>query len=220
MTACGSPIRDRGAAYNVMNLTLSIVTAVVFLLRFYFKLGIARSEFWLDDWFIIVAFFTAIPSVILNTRGLVANGMGRDVWTLDILTVTAFAKFFYIMEIMYFLHIPMLKASFLFFYLRIFPHSSIHNILWGTLAVNAVAGVIFLFVVIFQCAPIEFFWTKWDSAHEGKCLNVNAVGWSNAALSVLMDIWILALPLSQVTKLHLHWKKKAGVILMFAVGTL
>jgi hypothetical protein len=49
---------------------------------------------------------------------------------------------------------------------------------------------------------------------------VNALGWSNAAISIVLDAWMLGLPMSQVVKLKLHWKKKIGVAMMFVVGTL
>jgi hypothetical protein len=46
------------------------------------------------------------------------------------------------------------------------------------------------------------------------------LGWANAATSIALDIWMIGLPMSQVLKLNLHWKKKVGVGMMFSVGTL
>lgn len=40
-----------------------------------------------------------------------------------------------------------------------------------------------------------------------------------AAVSVALDVWMLAIPLSQLPGLKLHWKKKVSVGLMFFVGT-
>jgi hypothetical protein len=51
-------------------------------------------------------------------------------------------------------------------------------------------------------------------------LNVNSLGWTNAAISILLDAWMLGLPMSQLVALQLHWKKKIGVGMMFVVGTL
>jgi hypothetical protein len=44
--------------------------------------------------------------------------------------------------------------------------------------------------------------------------------WANAASSIVLDLWMLVLPLSQLRVLQLHWKKKVGVALMFSVGVL
>jgi hypothetical protein len=123
----------------------------------------------------------------------------------------------------------------LFFYLRIFLGLA-HKLLWGTIIFNAVYGIIFTFLGVFQCTPISYFWTKWDGEHEGTwyiklpctplsssdifSLNINAITWANAAISITLDIWMLAIPLGCLRSLKLHWKKKIGVAAMFIVGTL
>lgn len=219
-TSCGAPVRDRGPFYDRMNITFGVISAAIFLARLFFKLVLARTDFWADDWLIVIAFFSAVPSTVMNSRGLVANGLGRDIWTLMPDTITRFAKYFYVMEIMYFTHLPLLKASMLLFYLRVFPYAQTRRLLWGTLVVNGVAGVVFLFVVIFQCTPVSLYWTKFfDASATGKCLNLNAITWSNAAFNIVLDLWMLAIPLSQLHKLRLHWKRKLGIALMFFVGT-
>lgn len=42
---------------------------------------------------------------------------------------------------------------------------------------------------------------------------------TRAAVSIGLDLWMLAIPLSQLPGLKLHWKKKVSVGLMFFVGT-
>lgn len=179
-----------------------------------------HSEFGLDDYFIATTLAAGIPSSVLTVHGLTSNGLGRDVWTITFTQITDFIHVFYVMEILYFAQVALLKLSLLFFYLRIFPGTKIRQLIWGTLAFNAVFGVVFVFVGIFQCRPISFYWKNWDGEHEGKCIDVNAVGWANAAISILLDGWMLALPLSQIVGLNLNWKKKVGVASMFVVGTL
>lgn len=51
-------------------------------------------------------------------------------------------------------------------------------------------------------------------------MNSMAIGWANAAISVAMDIWMLAIPMWYLRRLKMHWKKKIGVAAMFIVGTL
>lgn len=202
-----------------MNITFGVISAAIFLARLFFKLFLARTGFWADDWLIVVAFFSAVPSTVMNSRGLVANGLGRDIWTLAPDAITRFAKYFYVMEIMYFTHLPLLKASMLLFYLRVFPYAQTRRLLWATLAVNGVAGLAFLLVVVFQCAPVSLSWSKFfDASAGGTCLNLNAVTWSNAAFNIALDLWMLAIPLSQLRKLRLHWRRKLGIGLMFFVG--
>jgi hypothetical protein len=80
--------------------------------------------------------------------------------------------------------------------------------------------MLFVLLAIFQCRPISYYWSGWDGEHQGTCLNVNGLAWSNAAISIVLDGWMLALPISQLFGLQLHWKKKIGVAMMFVVGTL
>jgi hypothetical protein len=180
---------------------------------------IIPSEFGLDDYFIAITLAAGIPSSVLTVHGLTSNGLGRDVWTVTFKQITDFFHVFYAMEILYFAQVALLKLSLLFFYLRIFPGTKIRKLIWGTIVFDIMFGVVFVFVGIFQCRPISFYWKNWDEEHEGKCIDVNAVGWANAAISILLDGWMLALPISQVASLNLHWKKKVGVALMFTVGT-
>jgi hypothetical protein len=124
------------------------------------------------------------------------------------------------MEVLYFSQVATIKLSLLCFYLRIFPKKNIKRIILGTIGVDVLYGIIFVFLGIFQCSPVSFFWTKWDEAHQGKCFHNNAMAWANACISIILDFWMLALPISQIIGLQLHWKKKLGVAMMFTVGTL
>lgn len=80
--------------------------------------------------------------------------------------------------------------------------------------------MIFVPIAIFQCRPISYYWNRWNGDTPGTCININALGWSNAAISKSIVLWILATPLSQLRHLELAWKKKISVELTFCVGTL
>ena len=49
---------------------------------------------------------------------------------------------------------------------------------------------------------------------------MHASGWVNAVLGVAIDVWLLAIPLFQLRKLQLEWKKKAVAGVMFLTGAL
>lgn len=173
-----------------------------------------------DDWLILATLMIGIPSTVIGVHGTVANGLGKDVWTLPHEKITSFGRFFYVMEVLYFAQASLLKSSLLYFYLRIFPDSRTRWILWATMAFNAAYAFSFVVAAIFSCSPIHYFWVKWDGEHEGQCININVLGWSHAAISIALDVWMLAIPLSQLPGLQLHWKKKVSVAIMFVIGTL
>ena len=219
-TACGAPVRDRTKFYDDISIGLGVVAGFFVLQRLALKVLAAELTLTNDDWAILVTRLFGVPSEVLNIRGLTANGLGRDIWTVQFDKVTALGHAFLVEETLYFLQVSLLKLSILLFYLRIFPARPVKRLLWGTIAFNCVFGLIFVFVSVFQCRPISFYWTKWDGEHTGKCLDINAIGWSNAAVSIALDFWMLAIPMWQLKNLRMHWKKKVGVGLMFFVGTL
>ena len=177
------------------------VTAAVVVLRFASKYA-TGGTFWFDDYFIAIALFAGIPSTVLSVHGLTSNGLGRDIWTLTFEQITSFFHVFYVMEILYFSHVALLKLSLLFFYLRVFPGTRLRQLIWGTVALDAVYYAVFFFVGIFQCQPIRYYWKQWDGEHQGKCINLNALGWANAGISIAIDIWMIGLPDRKSTRLN------------------
>lgn len=53
-----------------------------------------------------------------------------------------------------------------------------------------------------------------------KCLNMDAVVWMHAIIGIVLDLWMIAIPLYEVYHLQMTWVKKFGVALMFSLGTL
>ena len=204
-----------------MSVTLGAMSAACVLARLAFN-GLVRQDMGLgsDDWLILATLIFGVPSSVLNTQGLLANGLGRDVWKVPFDQIEGLGRAIYVMEVLYFLHLTLLKLSLLFFYLRIFPGRATRRLLWGTVAFNVVYGAVFVFIGIFQCQPISFYWKKWSGEAQGSCINVNSLAWSNAAISIMVDFWMLAIPLWQLKGLKMSTKKKLGVAAMFVVGTL
>jgi hypothetical protein len=190
------------------------------LLRFVRKVVVTRLAITLDDWLALAAIVVMIPSAFLIDYGLARNGLGMHVWTLKPDKISRVLRHFHTVAWMYFLGTTLVKLALISFYLQIFPTRTTRQVLWGTFGFTAVWGTSFVLVAIFQCRPIEYFWTGWDGLHEGSCANANAIAWSNAASNIALDIWILAIPLWKLRALHLHWKKKVAVALMVCVGML
>ncbi|KAH7123983.1 hypothetical protein B0J11DRAFT_580733 [Dendryphion nanum] len=219
MTACGAPIRDRSALHKIVGITLGVISAAFVLVRIVYKYFVTFSELGLDDYFIVLTLFSGIPGTIINDLGTIPNGLARDIWTLEFSQITNFVRWFYVMEVLYFTQVFLLKLSLLFFYQRIFPGARIRQVIAVTVGFDVLYGVAFIVCSILQCQPISHYWNSWDGEHEGKCININALAWANAVISIVLDIWMLAIPFSQIIHLRMAWKKKVGVGLMFSVGT-
>ncbi|KAJ4302759.1 hypothetical protein N0V90_001649 [Kalmusia sp. IMI 367209] len=219
-TLCELPVRNRSGRLKATNIALAILSNLSILARIVGKFTGPGNGLGIDDLCLMVATYVGMSNAIIIDRGTLPSGLGRDIWTLPFSSITNFVRFFYVMEILYFVELTFLKLSLLFFYKRIFPGTTITKVLWATIAFNVLFGIAFTIAGIFQCQPISHYWTYWDGEQNGKCFNINALAWANAGISIAVDIWMLAVPLSQVLRLNLALKKKLAVALMFGVGTL
>ncbi|GAO15279.1 hypothetical protein UVI_02041030 [Ustilaginoidea virens] len=134
--------------------------------------------------------------------------------------ISKFGKYFFIMEILYFVQIALVKLALLFFFLRIFPARNVRRLLWGTVVFTIAYALVFALVGIFTCSPVSYLWTRWDQEHDGTCLDINAIVLSNAVIGIAIDCWILAIPMWQLNGLNMQWRQKLSVAAMFLLGTL
>lgn len=147
-------------------------------------------------------------------------GLGKDIWTVPFDNITAILKIYYFDEDLYLTALPLVKISILLFYLRIFPQIWFRYACFATMAACVGYGIAFFLVSVFQCQPLDLAWNHWDGEHPGKCNDINAQGWTSAALNVVLDIVVLVLPMPVIAKLELNKRKKALVVLMFSTGFL
>ena len=124
----------------------------------------------------------------------------------------------YVAETLYLAVILLTKVSLLSFYLRIFPRRGFQIITKVVLLFVITSGLVILFTEIFQCLPVSLNWNKSESG--GRCININALSYINGGLSILQDIIILVLPITELVTLKLGRKQKLGVIFVFQVGAL
>lgn len=69
-------------------------------------------------------------------------------------------------------------------------------------------------VNLVTCIPLR---AVWDKRVHGKCLGP-VVHLGNSILNIVTDFAIFLLPLPSVVRLTMYWKKKVGLLLVFALG--
>lgn len=220
MTACHAPIRNRSQEHVTLSITVMAIAGLSIIIRFFCKLFVAKLELGWDDWTILIATAFGLTTTVITVTGTIANGLGRDLWTLTPEQITKFGLYFFINTSLYYVEVALIKLSMLFFYMRIFPSRPTRYVLWGTITVTALWGFTYAITTIFLCQPVSYSWEGWDGTHSGKCINIGAVAVSNAVIGIALDFWMLAIPLREIRQLKMHWKKKIGVGLMFGVGIL
>jgi hypothetical protein len=100
-TLCHAPIRDTSETVRVTNIVLAVVAAFCALSRIIYKAVFSVGELGYDDYSVFVVTLAGVPSVIVIDRGIVPNGLGRDVWTVPFDNVTNFVKYLYVLEALY-----------------------------------------------------------------------------------------------------------------------
>jgi hypothetical protein len=81
-----------------------------------------------------------------------------------------------------------------------------------------IAGLWMVFSGFLFCIPVSDFW-KMDRVPR-HCLPEGPVWYANAAMQIITDVVILALPMPLLSKLHLPRRQKVGTMLVFGVGIL
>ncbi|KAL6702742.1 hypothetical protein ACN47E_000976 [Coniothyrium glycines] len=218
-TLCGAPIRNISERTRRPNIFLSVVTATIGLARLLYNAIFSPSGWMLDDYTVLAVLIAGAPSVVIIDRMSIPNGLGKDVWTVPFDNITTFVRSIYALEILYFLQLFLIKGTLLFFFLRIFSRQLTGRLIRYTIVFNILYGLSFTIVAIFPCRPISFYWTKFGGETAGQCVDINALVWTNAGIGIILDIWMLALPLYEVFRLQMSWRKRVSVALMFFVGT-
>ncbi|KAJ3571956.1 hypothetical protein NPX13_g5206 [Xylaria arbuscula] len=191
----------------------------LYLLRIFDRVYLMKLALGWDDYLLTAG---VMLGAVLNfvCYPMVQHGMGRDFWSIPFPDISVTLELLYVAEIFYFPAEMFTQLSILAFYRRVFANTS--TILQRGSIVLMVFVVLFgvanTLVIIFQCTPIDFFWTGWTGETTGKCIDINLFSWARAAIEIAVDIAIISLPLHDIIKTQLSWKMKVQVFIMFALG--
>ncbi|PVH72157.1 hypothetical protein DL98DRAFT_611756, partial [Cadophora sp. DSE1049] len=214
--ACSAPVRNKTKLYINVRIVFYTISTISIALRFMARF-IRATPIWYDDWTMVLVFVCIfLPSELYITNS--KHGIGQDIWKVPFDSITKILFIFWILESIYFVEVALVKIAFLLFYLRIFPDKKFRRGLWVLIVINAVTGVVFAIAICLVCKPISHAWNLWDMEHVGHCGNINALAFANAGVSIVLDVFTLILPLTQIWSLNLGLKKRIGIMLMFSVG--
>ncbi|KAJ6095923.1 hypothetical protein N7486_006669 [Penicillium sp. IBT 16267x] len=218
-TTCGAPIRENTSVSVLVPAVGMSITVVLIILRLYTRLVVTKLNMELDDWATIFLGCCAVP-VNIDSILLGQIGLGKDMWTLEFTNITRLFYIFYIQELLYITCVTMVKICFLLFYLRIFPSDRMRLMIKISCLVTICYGLTFLFGLAFQCSPVSYNWNGWDGEHKGTCVQTNSLVVAAAAFNIVLDIWVIALPIPRVLTLQASLNTKLQVVFMFSVGFL
>ncbi|KAF2186281.1 hypothetical protein K469DRAFT_631075 [Zopfia rhizophila CBS 207.26] len=213
----GGPVRDHTKLVSYTGIIGGSCAILAIILRMFARLPCLGGTWGWDDWAILTAMLPVLPLTGLSVV-LAHDGLGKDMWAVPFDNITHILYIYYFDESFYLSSIALTKISILLFYLRIFPNRIFRRWVYLTIGLCSVYILSFIPATIFQCLPIHIAWERWDGEHHGKCINLNAEGWTSAVFNIILDLIVICLPLRELSKLAMSWLRKAGIMLMFFGG--
>lgn len=119
--------------------------------------------------------------------------------------------------IIYGLAMTFIALSTLSQYLRFLFRREYRILCWVLIAINASFGIVALFVDIFTCRPISYFYNKFTP---GKCINMTAWWYFATVYIAIMCVIVVIIPIIALKDLQLPRSQKRALIGVFALGGL
>ena len=167
-----------------------------------------------EDWVITAAFCLSVAQSVLVLHE-VQNGQGLPQSKLSAITLLNLRKTLYKAIPTYLAGLTLTKVSILLQYMRLFQGKTIRRIIIGMLVFVTAFGTWSIIASLLLCRPIHYFW---DDIGNGKCMNIKAKWFSDAAVNILTDFILLSIPMPFLKGLHLPRRQKAGLIAVFSLG--
>ncbi|KAK8210828.1 integral membrane protein [Phyllosticta capitalensis] len=203
---------DVRAQLTVAAVLLFSATALV-CLRFVSR-AMRHSKFGLDDWFCLLALL-AVYGIVAIAFAWAVLGMGVHIKYLPMDNLFVILKMLIPFQFCYGIAIASVKCSYLFFYLRIFPHAALQRMAYICMAIVLAWWVGNVLQIFLMCRP---FAKNWNNALPGRCGN-RPIGFTIiGALNMVTDVIIILLPLPWVRRLQMPRRAKLGLYLMFGIG--
>ncbi|KAL1880549.1 hypothetical protein VTK73DRAFT_5562 [Phialemonium thermophilum] len=215
--ACGVEGEDRRDLVWIIAIVFGLLGLAAFILRCLARLYVTAQTWGLDDWAMSVAVCVMIALSVIAIP-LTQHGLGLDMWNVSSDDITAVLRLYFWDEMIYVSCLALTKVSILLFYLKVFPGRTFKFCAYALIALNSVYALSFIFILIFQCDPIPGAWRQWDGEFPAKCISINIIGWTAAAINIALDLAVIILPLPPLLRLSMSLKKKLQIILMFTVG--
>ncbi|KAK6506731.1 hypothetical protein TWF481_005190 [Arthrobotrys musiformis] len=201
-------------AWELSLLSLAVVAVV---LRFYVRVWMMRPIWGVggDDWGVSIALLFAIglTTVQLNST---RYGYGMHIWDVKPEWIMPMRQMAFCTQLLFVLCTTTTKLSILSFYLRLSASPTFRFLVYSGMAFALATGTSFLFVIIFQCTPINAYWDL--TLPEAKCVNESAANIANAVINSLCDLYVFSLPIKDMLSLRLPLRQRISLVVLFSLG--
>ncbi|KAF2845522.1 hypothetical protein T440DRAFT_407807 [Plenodomus tracheiphilus IPT5] len=210
----GTDLASRDACVGVA-VALTAVSAVAVILRTYTRALIIRS-IGQDDYTMLLALLLVIGYLVAIFVDR-ANGMGLSGLVLTPRQMVVQVQTALAIEIIYYLAINAIKVSILLFYLRIAAVKRFDHLCKATICFLAVFCTVCIVCCLVQCVPLHKLW-DFTGMVQGHCINTTALFYTTSSINIVVDIWILVLPITTLLKVQRPTREKLALVGIFSLG--
>ncbi|KAI1744596.1 hypothetical protein F4680DRAFT_443871 [Xylaria scruposa] len=191
-----------------------ITLDILFLALRFWSARIARRKLSLDDLAVVIAF---MMMAVLSGSGYwgIFNGLGKHITTLTPEQLTIQVKLLLICEFTYLLGVAFIKLSMLFLYHRIYTTPTFKRWVYFVIVLDVIYIIAFIPIFLTNCIPLSQYW---DPKPTGWCRDTVISDSATVAGNLLLDIFVLGLPLPVLWRLQMSVRDKITVTAMFSIG--
>ncbi|KAI2469211.1 hypothetical protein F4781DRAFT_431565 [Annulohypoxylon bovei var. microspora] len=216
-----SEAEDNGPQLEAAVLALLPLATITLALRCYVRARMLKI-FQAED-FLAVA--TMICFIIYCTLVMISlsYGAGKTISQVPLENFPMIFKMRWAGELAYIMTSLLVKFTVGIFLLRICSQAWQKSVIYTVLLVCLIYNVFFVFMAIFQCRPVAYYWDQYTEDIEGTCFSADLItGTSYAAAGInAVSDWVLGLlPIALVRKLELSKRSKIMVSCTLALGSL
>ncbi|CAI7668882.1 unnamed protein product [Penicillium discolor] len=213
---------------NSHNKAILIVTSVFFgislvsvMLRCFVRTQVVRAWGW-DDGTMVIAMSLntafAMCGIVGCKYGL---GMELSYFILHPDNLHRAMLCWWVGQLFYVLTCVVAKLSIIIALLRI-TISRVHAyILYAAMALATIIGLLFFFLTVFQCTPVNYFWNRAQPHAHGSCIDNTAltgIAYLYSVGAAITDLTIGLLPVALIWNLHMNCRNKAAIVAILGIG--
>ncbi|KAL4861337.1 hypothetical protein BDV12DRAFT_191151 [Aspergillus spectabilis] len=203
---------DRSAAVRGVAAAFLTLSSIAVILRCYVRLRIVRAFGWDDSIMILAMLFYAMYCGCMIGGSL--WGTGKHLSELTPKQQTVAMEYWFLCDIGYVVSSVLAKISVCIFLLRVMVFPCYAATLYTVTAFTTATGIVFFILMVIQCSPVSFWWTRMSGDTDGECGYVEAIGimfYIFSASSAIFDLTVGLLPIILVNRMQMDWRTKAAV---------
>ncbi|KAJ5779219.1 hypothetical protein N7457_006939 [Penicillium paradoxum] len=207
--------KQRNTAVKTIAAVFLPIATIAVMLRIYVRGWIVKGFGWDDG--TMVAALLCYAMFCGTMLGGSIYGTGYMYEHLEPSARVTAMRYWWLCEIAYCFASVGCKISVCIFLMRITVRRIHIWILYIVMALTVLAGLVFMFLMLLQCQPLSYFWTKaaLDDSIQGHCIDMDIIiimTYVYSAFAALCDFTVGTMPIFLVWNLHMRRQTKIAVI--------